>query len=446
VAIAHQLNLEIIESVRNSATDPRRGGEAVPTVCPEQFSLATSGREVLRRVSRNDGAVIETAFPLDRLQRNRSPSQLDLADLADASFLRTKMRPRVDANTPALRVVDLFSGCGVMSLGVSEAARALRMRLDPITAVDVSEAALGVFRFNFPGAIGITSRIEELLNGAFGKQATAEEARFVRGLRGIDLLIGGPPCQGHSNLNNHTRRNDPKNRLYERMARFAELARPRNIIVENVQAVLHDRGRVVDQTIDELVSLGYSVDHATVEVSILGVAQRRTRHVLIASLAKSVDVKRTVSAYSRKPRSARWAIGDLERLRDRRGPDAIASASLTNQKRMAWLFKHDQYDLPDRLRPKCHREKDHSYKSVYGRMHWDAPAQTVTSGFTSMGQGRFVHPSAPRTITPHEAARLQFIPDYFIFGEDTGRTALAEMIGNAVPTKLTYVLALELLR
>jgi len=63
-----------------------------------------------------------------------------------------------------------------------------------------------------------------------------------------------------------------------------------------------------------------------------------------------------------------------------------------------------------------------------------------------MGQGRYVHPSQRRTITPHEAARLQCIPDFFRFGSVLSRTALAEMIGNAVPPKLAYVLGVELLR
>jgi DNA (cytosine-5)-methyltransferase 1 len=79
-------------------------------------------------------------------------------------------------------------------------------------------------------------------------------------------------------------------------------------------------------------------------------------------------------------------------------------------------------------------------------MHWDQPAQTITSGFTSMGQGRFVHPKEQRTLTPHEAARLQFIPDFLRFDDGIGRTTLAEMIGNALPAKLTYVIGLELLR
>ncbi len=104
------------------------------------------------------------------------------------------------------------------------------------------------------------------------------------------------------------------------------------------------------------------------------------------------------------------------------------------------------HDLPDRLHPACHRLKEHSYHSVYGRLFWDKPAQTITSGFGCMGQGRYVHPKEPRTITPHEAARLQFIPDFFQFGSDVPRTVLAEMIANAVPLKLTYCLPLELLR
>jgi DNA (cytosine-5)-methyltransferase 1 len=70
---------------------------------------------------------------------------------------------------------------------------------------------------------------------------------------------------------------------------------------------------------------------------------------------------------------------------------------------------------------------------MYGRLAWDQLAQTITTGFTSMGQGRYVHPSRPRTLTPHEAARLQTFPDWFQWGESVPRTLLSTMIGNAVP-------------
>jgi DNA (cytosine-5)-methyltransferase 1 len=71
---------------------------------------------------------------------------------------------------------------------------------------------------------------------------------------------------------------------------------------------------------------------------------------------------------------------------------------------------------------------------MYGRLWWDEPAQTITTGFSSMGQGRFVHPLQPRTLTPHEAARLQTFPDFFTIGATTHlRSAWSRMIGNAVP-------------
>jgi DNA (cytosine-5)-methyltransferase 1 len=423
-----------------------RGSSVEADACPETFSLDSQGRVITRRMRLRDARVAASSLPLIQVPRKKKLDQAELAALADVNFLRCAHWPGTKADVPAVRVADLFSGCGVMSLGVWEAARAVGRRMEPAVALDVSLCAIDVYKHNFPDATALPEPIENYLDGEIGKPATEAEKAFVASTGVIDLLIGGPPCQGHSNLNNHTRRDDPKNRLYARMARFAELVGPSSIIVENVSAVLHDRGRVVDHTIAVLLRLGYKVDHAVAEVSALGVAQRRRRHIMMASLDKAPDVRRTLALYAREARSVEWAIGDLAPLKTQSPFDTASNSSRENQKRMAWLFEHDKYELPDRLRPDCHKLKEHSYSSVYGRMHWGKPSQTITSGFTSMGQGRYVHPSEPRTITPHEAARLQFIPDFFTFGEQTPRTALSEMIGNAVPTKLSYVLAVELLR
>jgi DNA (cytosine-5)-methyltransferase 1 len=72
--------------------------------------------------------------------------------------------------------------------------------------------------------------------------------------------------------------------------------------------------------------------------------------------------------------------------------------SEANMERIKYLQRKGVYDLPNRLRPPCHRDGGHSYKSMYGRLRYDAPAQTITGGFVSPGQGRFVHPSQERAL------------------------------------------------
>jgi DNA (cytosine-5)-methyltransferase 1 len=230
------------------------------------------------------------------------------------------------------------------------------------------------------------------------------------------------------------------------MARFAEIAQPRHVVIENVMAVRHDRGQVVDRTIAHLDALGYAVDAGVLEAVGVGVAQRRRRHFVVASRDVALNVARLNTIYERPERSVMWAIGDLKRETRAEEFDTASTPSATNAARIEQLFRDGLYDLPDEARPDCHRLRAHTYKSVYGRLRPDAPAQTITSGFLSMGQGRYVHPTRKRLITPHEAARLQFVPDFFDFGAAPGRTALAEMIGNAVPSKLAYVVGVELLR
>ena len=135
----------------------------------------------------------------------------------------------------------------------------------------------------------------------------------------------------------------------------------------------------------------------------------------------------------------KWAIGDLAMLRNGNGLDHFPRASKANLARMQWLLQNDKYDLPNSLRPECH-QNEHSYKSMYGRLKWNEPAQTITSGFSSIGQGRYMHPDQPRALTAHEAARIQSFPDYFDFSAAIRRSDLATMIGNAVPPLLSRML------
>jgi DNA (cytosine-5)-methyltransferase 1 len=418
---------------------------AVGLSTPESYRLSADELLIERSVVLRTGAVARTHVPVD-LEQVRDTSEDALAALFDRGVLSAATRPPISPCAREIRVVDLFAGCGAMSLGIWEASRAVGARMVPVMALDFNQAALRVYEDNFPGVWVLSQPIETILDGALGSPASSVERKLIARLGRVDVLVGGPPCQGHSDLNNHTRREDPKNKLYERMARLAELVGPTHVIIENVSAVLHDKGKVVDRTIAHLRSLKYSIDDAVVDAVTIGVPQRRRRHVVVASREHQLDVRAIISAFARPQRSVNWAIGDLACASQDSIFDQTGTPSPVNRERIDYLFAHRLFELPDEMRPDCHRLKAHSYKSVYGRLRPDAPAQTITSGFFCMGQGRYVHPSERRTITAHEAARLQFIPDFFEFSSVSKRTALAEMIGNAVPSKLTYVLGVELLR
>ena len=395
-----------------------------------------------RMTTRRDGSVSEsTVTSVGRVTRPES----DLGAAYDEAWLRTQSLSHLDVPRETTRVVDLFAGCGGMTLGVTEAARALGMGCESVLAMDTHANALGVYERNFQ-----CNRLSrEPVESVFGLHdvAASTSCHVLKDLGRVDVLLGGPPCQGHSNLNNHSRRHDTKNALFFVMAHAAEILRPEHVIVENVRDVIHDRNGVFDATRDYMSDvLNYRVTTIVMKAEQLGVPQRRHRTFLVATRRTSVDLDDIIAPFTiPEARSFSWACGDLHECPEIGVYDTSPRGRKETEERIAWLFENDAYDLPDRLRPPCHQAGDHTYKSVYGRLRDDQPSQTITTGFSYMGQGRFVHPRLPRTLTPHEAARLQFFPDSFAFGPLT-RSEYGYMIGNAVPPKLTYVLALQLLR
>lgn len=115
-----------------------------------------------------------------------------------------------------------------------------------------------------------------------------------------------------------------------------------------------------------------------------------------------------------------------------------------NSQRIDYLFDNDLNNLPDAQRPDCHKNGT-AYTVVYGRMYWDRPAQTITTGIGIPGQGTYIHPLRRRLITPHEAARIQGYPDWYEFvipAVPAKRKNLAKWIGDAVHPMLGYAVGL----
>jgi DNA (cytosine-5)-methyltransferase 1 len=365
------------------------------------------------------------------------------------AWVSRKYKPEAPiARGNPIRIADFFCGAGGLTLGSFEAARRVGRTIDIRAAIDCDRIAIAVYRKNFAEylcAIG-QGDINELIDGNISAPLTPKEQAVQQRCGKLDTLLSGPPCQGHSDLNNSTRRDDPRNKLYLRAVRAVEVLRPKFAFIENVPAVVHDKFKVVDEATRVLARIGYGVTSAIIDMQAFGLPQRRRRHILFAAENACISISDLIP----KPcgRSGIPLGPFIAGLEDETSDSLIhRAARITeeNARRVNYLFKHRLYDLPDAVRPSCHRDKPHSYQSVYGRLRWGRPAQTITSGFGSPGQGRFIHPRRKRLITPHEAARIQGFPDFYDFEPAGGLTALRTMIGNAVPPPMMIAMMGSLL-
>jgi DNA (cytosine-5)-methyltransferase 1 len=427
-------------STKISINDVSSGG-LTPTHSHLSFEYNRSSDTVSRTVFRPNGSAFTTRFDLPKIVSRRQNAR----SMFEQAFLRSQKGCWHGPLREDMRIADLFSGCGGLSLGAREACIAFGKNFKSVLAVDNDKNSRNVYTKNFSPQIFHEDDIWKLLTGEIGKRLTPEEKLLANQIGRVDVLLAGPPCQGHSDLNNYTRRDDKRNHLYERVARFAEVAMPSHLIIENVPTVIHGKDKSLDRTLKRLGELSYNVSSQIVNLELLGVPQRRKRHVVVASLKNQISIEGVIKRNGvTRERSLKWAIDDLE---NEEPVDTFQTPSVlhrNNVRRINYLMDNNLYDLPNHLRPICHQD-EHSYVSMYGRLHYDKPAQTVTSGFGSPGQGRYIHPTQRRTLLPHEAARIQFFPDSFDFSPVSSRTALANMLGNAVPMLLAYVFCLEFL-
>ncbi|SVC16218.1 uncharacterized protein METZ01_LOCUS269072, partial [marine metagenome] len=232
----------------------------------------------------------------------------DLRGGGDQGWLTRKTKPEPFPDSSPIRTVDLFSGCGGLSLGIHEACRRMKMGCQVELAWEWDKEAMEVFEENLNPVSTMNDDICDWLVGDLGDPVQPTEMEFLSihpHAVNPDLLIGGPPCQGHSDLNNHSRRKDPRNLLYLKMVRAAELLEPKVVIIENVSTVIHSMEGVVEKAVRKLEEIGYQVEHSRLKANDFGVPQKRVRHFLIASRVANPDF----SSLEKIPeRTLRWAI------------------------------------------------------------------------------------------------------------------------------------------
>ena len=341
------------------------------------------GASVVDRVfTRRDGTKVRSPMGAYR-------GEHEGADAGDAAWLRADRRPPFSISRDGLVAVDLFSGCGGLSLGLAEACRATGHSISKMVGVDAEAVPLEIYRANIPAALTVAADVSDLFDGGAGRPGDCTGGRCCGDARIAGVAAGGASMPGFQLPQQpHPRRRSEERPLLPRRPRgrgaAAGLGRDRE---RRERPPGRDLGAAA-KTAAHLRGLGYSVDDAVLPVLRLGVAQGRRRHVLLASRAREVSLEAVLESFGGPARTLQWAIGDLAPARRRRPFDSASKPSPTNRRRMDWLRRAEAYDLPNERRPECHADGDHTYKSMYGRLRWDLPAQTITSGYGSMGQGR----------------------------------------------------------
>jgi DNA (cytosine-5)-methyltransferase 1 len=332
-------------------------------------------------------------------------------------------------------VIDLFAGCGGGSIGFKQAGFRV------VEAVEIDTDAAEAYTAN----VGVKPIVRDI------RKVKGEELLCGSGLRKGDLtlLFGCPPCQSFTVLRRGleaTPADLERNALVREYLRLVDELLPRHIAFENVPGMKTDRWYYYfDLLLAGLRGLGYVHDSDILDAADFGVPQHRRRLLVIAS--RTTEPLMPKPTYSGDPeeglrphRTVRNVIGQMPVLKaGEADPDDPFHAArhhrdIAIQRLCALTEGQARNDLPAHLQLACHQGHNGHY-DIYGRMWWDRPAPTLTSGCTNVTRGRFGHPVQNRAITLREAMLLQELPKYAVL---VGKgDVMALQVGNAVPPRIT---------
>lgn len=365
-----------------------------------------------------------------------------------------------------MNVIDLFSGCGGLALGFKWAG------YKTLLASDVDDNCEKTYTHNFPGV--------PFLKGDLRTIATKQLKNVISD--SVDVVIGGPPCQGFSlaNKNRNKVKDDPRNELFYEFVRVVTDFQPKAFVMENVRGLLSmQKGKVIQLMKEEFenAGLGYQVDFKVLLASDYGVPQNRQR-VIMMGIRKDLNLKPDFPLKTcKKPITVWEAISDLPQIEASGGEEKMSYESRPQntyqelmRKRSSSLYNHVAMRHTKRLIERfkvikagqslAHVPQQHAAvkrgkpteisKIVFSqnnqRLHANKPAPTIAASF----QSNFIHPYLNRNFTAREGARLQSFPDDFIF--QGMRTKMSwekglsqyQQIGNAVPPLMGFAIASKL--
>lgn len=324
---------------------------------------------------------------------------------------------------PKFSALDLFCGCGGLSLGLRRAGFRV------LAAIDCNTLSTSTYKMNNKRTLIVEGDIRSV--DAFELMTTLNLEPGE-----LDLMAGCPPCQGFSTLrtlNGGRTVVEPANDLVHDFLGFVRAFRPKTVMMENVPALLtDDRLKEVRRSLTEMA---YSSDAGLFDAKRYGVPQRRLRLIMFASRGS------VCPPFALPVRGQRTVSGRIRRLPDPgKLEDPLHNYAVRRSERVMSLIRRipkdggSRTDLPNEDQLDCHK-RSNGFKDVYGRMAWNKPAPTMTGGCINPSKGRFLHPIEDRAITLREAAMLQGFPSRYKFDLSKGRYPVAQLIGNAFPPK-----------
>ena len=314
--------------------------------------------------------------------------------------------------------IDLFSGCGGLTLGLTQAGFTV------IGAIEIDPLAVETYKANH--------RMVEIWDEDISKISASKVMRRLKIKPGqLDLLAGCPPCQGFSTMTTLNGRigKDERNDLVFEFLRFVRVMRPKAVMLENVPKLANNWR--FKKLCSRLEGLGYKINSDVLDAADYGVPQRRRRLILIGAR----DTKIPFSTTARRRRTVKEYFSKLGR-QSRNDPlhtiPEKRTAAVIERIRATPKDGGSRTDLGPEHQLDCHVRCD-GFKDVYGRMAWDDVSPTITGGCFNPSKGRFLHPTKNRAITLREAALLQTFPVRYFFSIKRGKSPTAQMIGNALP-------------
>ena len=378
-----------------------------------------------------------------------------------------------------LTLVDFFCGAGGLSLGFLQEGFNVKL------ANDIEDVCIQTYKYNHPEL-----PTSKLIKGDI-KQIVDHIEDYID--EDIDIVVGGPPCQGFSEANRQRVIDDPRNKLYKYFVQAVEKIAPKAVVMENVKGML----KVAEQVVEDYESLrikkrgkvySYRAEYRIINSQDFNVAQSRERLIYIA-LRSDIMAKNGVSpanifneiennCKNHKTFILQDALDyikplDAPRIKNMNEVDSETTGkkidvnpyeddneylSLINMgRKIPYVFNHKarylsdvNYEIYKRLNPgddatdekivdiMPYAHRNHCFKDKYYKLHADRPCRTITAHLR-MDCHSHIHPSQIRALTPREAARVQSFPDDYLFWGAYLKTYM--QIGNAVPPMMARGIA-----